>query len=105
MGTLLLWFGLMWGFGVILHVGFKNNPRQRKIFIKKQISTLLTLGTVQGDIAVLPVLFQLNALLFLIFGIAEYFVRGFAGPTLSLRIWLIGFVGCALLTPLMNRRN
>lgn len=105
MGTLLLWFSLMGGLGVILHIGFKNNPRQRKMLIVKQLSMLLTLGTVQGDVAILPVLFQLNALLFLILGIAEYFIRDFAGPTLSLRIWLIGFVVCALLTPVMNRRH
>lgn len=102
---LFLWFSLMWGFGVILHVGFKNNPRQRKISVGGQITKLLTWGTVDGEVAIVPTLVQLNALVFLIYGIAEYIISGFARPTDAFKIWLIGFVACALLTPLMNRRG
>ena len=104
-GTILLWFSLMWGFGVILQIGFTKNPRQRKIFVGNPITSLLTLGAIQEKVAVVPTLFQLNALIFLVAAISEYTIGGFTSPILSLQIWLIGFVICALLTPIFNQRS
>lgn len=106
MGVLLLWFGFTWGFGILLQVGFANNPRQRKIVVGSKMTKLLTWGAVTaGELAIVPILVQFNALFFLIWGIVEYIVNDFARPTEAFTVWLIGFVACALLTPLMNRRE
>lgn len=104
-GVLLIWFSLTWGMGLMSHIGFKNNPRQRKVSLGAAITKLLTFGAVEGEVAIIPTLLQLNALLFLIWGIVEYVVRDFERPTSAFTVWLIGFVACALLTPLMNRRK
>ena len=104
-GVLLIAFSLTWGMGIMSHIGFKNNPKQRKISLSATITKLLTFGTVEGEVAVIPTLLQINALLFLIWGIVEYILGGFERPTVAFTVWGIGFVVCALLTPLMSRRN
>lgn len=106
MGVLLLWFSFAWGFGIILQVGASNNPRQRKIVVGPKMTKLLTWGAVTaGELAIVPILFQLNAVLFLIWGVVEYVVRDFERPRGAFTAWSIGVVVCSLLTPLMNRRE
>lgn len=95
----------MWGVGVILHIGFKRNPRQRKFLVARSPSRLLTFGTVEGEIALVPFLFQMNTLVFLLIGVTESILTGFATPVWASRVWLLGVFTCALLTPILNRRS
>lgn len=101
----ILWFCFAWGIGLMLHVGFQGNSRQRKILVSSSVSRLLTFGIINGEIALIPFLFQMNAIAFLLIGLTEATLSHFSMPVWASRIWLAGVVICALLTPILSKRK
>ena len=102
---LILWFCLWWGFGAMLHIGFIKNPKQRKFSASSLLTRLFKLSSANGELAVAPALFQVNTLIFLIFGVTELLVTGSKYPTWSSRIWLGGVLTCAALVSLLRKRD
>ena len=64
-GVWFIWFSMMWVVGVGLHLGYKGNPRQPHISIGRHLTKFMTLGAVEGEVAIVPALVQLDNLFFL----------------------------------------
>lgn len=99
-----IWVGMMWIGGVMLHLGYKDNPRQPKILVGRHVAKMMTLGAIEGEVAVVPTLFQLNNLFFLIGAITECSLNGWVLPIWTVRIWLAAFVGSGILSRVISRR-
>ena len=98
-----IWVGMMWVAGVAMHIGAKNNPRQPKISVGRLLTKLMTWGAVEGEVGIVPTLFQLNNLLFLLGVIIEYNLVGSGPPQWTIRIWFIAFVACGILARVISR--
>ena len=98
-----IWVGMMWVAGVAMHISAKNNPRQPKISVGRLLTKLMTLGTVEGEVGIVPTLFQLNNLLFLLGVIIEYNLAGLGPPLWTIRIWLIALIACGILSRVISR--
>lgn len=103
MRGMLVWVLMMWVLGVLLHIGAKDNPRQPKIFVGKLLTKIMTWGAVEGEVGVVPTLFQLSNLLLLIGCMIEYRIVGSGPPRWSVGIWLIAFIACGILGRVFNR--
>lgn len=102
-GAWCIWAGMMWVAGVAMHIGAKNNPRQPKISVGRLLTKFMTLGAVEGEVGVVPTLFQLNNLLLLIGVTIEYNVAGLGLPLWTIRIWLAAVIACGILSRVISR--
>lgn len=102
-GAWLIWCGLMWIAGVALHIGYKDNPSQPKIKVGRLVTKLMTLGAVQGEVALVPTLFQLSNLLLLLGVMVEYHMAGLGLPLWSIRGWLIAVLACGTLSRIVSK--
>lgn len=104
-GTVLLFFSLLWGLGVMLQVGFEKNPCQPRVSVPKHVVRILTFNAVQGDPVVVPTLFQSNLILCIIVGVVEFIYTNEFPPFWTPRILFAGIVVCGILTQVFNRRK
>ena len=104
-GVWFIWFSMMWVVGVGLHLGYKGNPRQPHISIGRHLTKFMTLGAVEGEVAIVPALVQLDNLFFLIGAITESSLNGLGPPNWTIRIWFIAFVVCGILSRVISRRD